>query len=610
MTKLVKLRDALRKWSRSIKLKARKTTDSLKHKLEELANADPNDDNLAELLDVKIALNMEADKEELFWEQRACVNWLSKGDRNTSFFHHWASFRKKKKKIKGFDVDGRWVSDPNCLKEMTNSFFKNLFSSSNVTDGSRILDLIHPMVTDTMNKNLLSEFSSEEVYKALLSMAPLKASGEDGFPALFYQKFWYVVGEDVTRYCILALNGGINMGDINKTNIVLIQKVDTTTSMNQFRPISLCNVIYKIVAKVLTNYLIDQDTCSWKEHIVRQLFTAEQADRILCMPLSSSASTDILIWRWDKSGLYSVHSGYNFLINSSPELDEESNLQSATRNNSFFNTLWSLALPPKVKITFWRFVKNFSPTFTNLRIMKLDVETSCVLCGGEMKTNEHLALWFYRNNKVHNQGSQSIKDIASFVLSYVNDFGVSQKGSANVNSANVNNYSNDQWNPPDENHVKINFDASFNAAQRTSVSGVIVRDTNGYIMAAGSFPHSHVSDPEMAEARACEQAVSLAQDLGFRRVIFEGDALNVISKLNNLASDLSEISVILKNIHDQRSSFLSLSFLHVKRKGNEAAHLLAKEGRKFASKRVWIEEAPSCVEAAVTSDRWWVDQVA
>ncbi|KAK8681033.1 hypothetical protein V6N13_053440 [Hibiscus sabdariffa] len=72
----------------------------------------------------------------------------------------------------------------------------------------------------------------------------------------------------------------------------------------------------------------------------------------------------------------------------------------------------------------------------------------------------------------------------------------------------------------------------------------------------------------------------------------------------------SEISAILKNVHDQRSSFHSLSFLHVKRKGNEAAHLLANEGRKFASKRVWIEEAPSCVEAAVISDRWWVDPVA
>ncbi|KAK9033453.1 hypothetical protein V6N11_018486 [Hibiscus sabdariffa] len=70
------------------------------------------------------------------------------------------------------------------------------------------------------------------------------------------------------------------------------------------------------------------------------------------------------------------------------------------------------------------------------------------------------ALWYYRNNKVHYHCSQSIKDIASFVLSYVNNFGFSQRG-----SANVNNSSNDRWNPPDENHAKINFDASLNAAR-------------------------------------------------------------------------------------------------------------------------------------------------
>ncbi|KAK9033454.1 hypothetical protein V6N11_018487 [Hibiscus sabdariffa] len=95
--------------------------------------------------------------------------------------------------------------------------------------------------------------------------------------------------------------------------------------------------------------LIDQDTCSWKEHIVRQLFTAKQADRILCMPLSSSASTDSLIWRCNKSGLYSIHSGYNFLINSSPELDEESDHQSANRNKSFSMPYGHLRYHPKLK---------------------------------------------------------------------------------------------------------------------------------------------------------------------------------------------------------------------------------------------------------------------
>ncbi|KAA3477687.1 reverse transcriptase [Gossypium australe] len=55
---------------------------------------------------VKLALNMEADKEELFWEQQARANWLRMGDRNTAFFHNLATQRKRRNTIKILE-DGR-----------------------------------------------------------------------------------------------------------------------------------------------------------------------------------------------------------------------------------------------------------------------------------------------------------------------------------------------------------------------------------------------------------------------------------------------------------------------------------------------------------------------
>ncbi|GMI80213.1 hypothetical protein HRI_001690600 [Hibiscus trionum] len=67
ISKLSKISDILKTWSRSNKIEGRKTSNSLKQKIVELEDADPNDDNLTELPDVKIALNMKADK-ELFWE--------------------------------------------------------------------------------------------------------------------------------------------------------------------------------------------------------------------------------------------------------------------------------------------------------------------------------------------------------------------------------------------------------------------------------------------------------------------------------------------------------------------------------------------------------------
>ncbi|KAK8559006.1 hypothetical protein V6N13_098605 [Hibiscus sabdariffa] len=160
-----------------------------------------------------------------------------------------------------------------------------------------------------------------------------------------------------------------------------------------------------------------------------------------------------------------------------------------------------------------------------------------------METNENLI--GQRGSPSHLNSFQKINVLFSLQQSRLYGIIGTTRG-----SAHVHNSSNDRWNPPDENHVKINFDASFNAAERKSISRAIVRDTNGYIMAADTFSHYYVSDPKMVEARTCKQAVSLARDLGFRRVIFEGDAINFISKLNNLTNDLSEINVILKNIHD------------------------------------------------------------
>ena len=86
-------------------------------------------------------------------------------------------------------------------------------------------------------------------------MAPLTAPGPDGMSPIFYKSFWHIVGEDVTAVVIKVLNSSVVLESINSTFIALIPKVEQPRKVSDFHPISLCNVIYKLISKVLVNQL-------------------------------------------------------------------------------------------------------------------------------------------------------------------------------------------------------------------------------------------------------------------------------------------------------------------------------------------------------------------
>jgi hypothetical protein len=106
-----------------------------------------------------------------------------------------------------------------------------------------------------MNQDLCKEFSDDEISTTLFQIGPLKAPGADGFPAHFYQRHWGTLKEDVIRGVKEFFRTGLMPDGINDTVIVLIPKKKDAESLCDFRPISLCNVIYKVVSKCLVNRL-------------------------------------------------------------------------------------------------------------------------------------------------------------------------------------------------------------------------------------------------------------------------------------------------------------------------------------------------------------------
>lgn len=114
---------------------------------------------------------------------------------------------------------------------------------------------IAPKDTREKNARLLAPLSNEKIRAALFDMHPLKAPGPDGFHALFYQRYWHIVGDEISQFVRQLWRGEVPIDPINHTNVTLIPKVRSPNSIVNFRPFSICNVIYKVFSKVLSNRL-------------------------------------------------------------------------------------------------------------------------------------------------------------------------------------------------------------------------------------------------------------------------------------------------------------------------------------------------------------------
>lgn len=106
-----------------------------------------------------------------------------------------------------------------------------------------------------MNEQLDKPFSTEQIVEALSQMCPTKTPGPDGLLAVFYQKHWQTIKYGVITTCLHILNKQGTIGPLNHAYIALIPKIGKPIKVSDFRPISLCNVIYKIVAKTIANRL-------------------------------------------------------------------------------------------------------------------------------------------------------------------------------------------------------------------------------------------------------------------------------------------------------------------------------------------------------------------
>ncbi|CAM8920557.1 unnamed protein product [Rhodiola kirilowii] len=199
------------------------------------------------------------EREELYWRQRSRAEWLKNGDRNTAYFHAKASQRKRRNRIEKLkNSSGELCYSDSGITAIVTQYFTDIFQSQvdyRADWWNHEFDAVPKVVTDDMNDMLIAPFTEIEVKRALFQMHPTKAPGLDGFPALFFQSNWDIIGKDVIEVVLNCLNNNMLDVELNETLIVLIPKVKEVERVEDLRPISLCKVVMKIITKVLANRL-------------------------------------------------------------------------------------------------------------------------------------------------------------------------------------------------------------------------------------------------------------------------------------------------------------------------------------------------------------------
>lgn len=151
--------------------------------------------------------------------------------------------------------DGIWIIEESAITYYFGKKIENIFTSSH-PHITQELDTLFPETNgDKENKELTIIPSDEQIKEAIWSLRPLKSPGLDGFSGIFFRSYWEIVKEKVSNFVKECFRLGMIPAAMNKTFTVLIPKSDRANNFNHFHAISLCNFVYKVVAKIIASRL-------------------------------------------------------------------------------------------------------------------------------------------------------------------------------------------------------------------------------------------------------------------------------------------------------------------------------------------------------------------
>ena len=191
------------------------------------------------------------------------MKWIEQGEKPTKYFYNLEKTNYEKKLVREVKLENEEIiSNPVQVNKEIEVFYRKIYTSKiNANMDSHALeqkfndfikDLNIPQLNDEEQSILDKELTINELKEALTSFADNKSPGEDGFTKEFFQTFFDLLCKDLLNsYNETFRKGSLSVSQKRGT-ITLIPKGDENfTELKNWLPISLLNIDYKILSKVL-----------------------------------------------------------------------------------------------------------------------------------------------------------------------------------------------------------------------------------------------------------------------------------------------------------------------------------------------------------------------
>ncbi|KAK2396003.1 hypothetical protein QL285_057684 [Trifolium repens] len=198
------------------------------------------------------------DLEEQMLQQRAKIDWLQLGDGNNKYFHASIKAKQKQCELRAiYRDDGTLHTTHKDVEHEVLSLYGNLMGKADThLLGIDIVAMrAGPSLTSDQREILVGPILEDEIYRAMKSIGDLKAPGLDGYGAKFFKTTWNIIKKDVIAAVMEFFNDETMYHAINSTLVTLIPKHSAAKTIKEYRPISCCTTIFKIISKILTRRL-------------------------------------------------------------------------------------------------------------------------------------------------------------------------------------------------------------------------------------------------------------------------------------------------------------------------------------------------------------------